>query len=122
MLRTRTGRAWLVKAKSSLLLTVFLSAGTSLPGLDGLLFHLHAGEHQRAQIHVEPAGGCLDHAEHCVLGRTATGAGAVATPLTEVRVEPASRSALKPLPAQPGRSRTRGVIPQPRAPPALRAV
>ena len=110
------------RVKSALLLTVFLSAGTSLPSLDGLLFHQKAGEPQRSQTHIEPAGGCLDHAEHCVLGRTATGAGAVATPVTEVSVEPASPSALKPLPTQPGRSHTRGVIHQPRAPPALRAV
>ena len=110
------------RVKSALLLTVFLSAGTSLPSLDGLLFHQKAGEPQRSQTHIEPAGGCLDHAEHCVLGRTATGAGAVATPVTEVRVEPASRSALKPLLTQPGRSHHRGAIHQPRAPPALRSV
>jgi hypothetical protein len=113
--------ARLIQAKSFLLLAIFLSAGTSLPSLDGLLFHLHAGENQRAQTHVEPAGGCLEHAEHCVLGRTATGSGAVATAVTEVRVEPGSRSALKPFPIQLRRSHTR-VVHQPRAPPALRVV
>jgi hypothetical protein len=78
-----------IQAKAILLLAVFLSAGTTLPSLDGLLFH-SGGESGRAQIHIEPAGGCLDHAEHCVLGRTAPGAAALSTSAAEIRVAPPS--------------------------------
>ena len=111
----------LIRVQSLLLLLVFLAAGTSLPSLDGLLFH-GAGHPERSQTHLEPAGGCLDHAEHCVLGRTATGAGAIGTPSSEVMVGPGSGSALQLLPTSLCRSYHRGVIPQPRAPPALRLV
>ena len=114
--------ARLIRVKALLLLLVFLAAGTSLPSLDSLLFHANAGESQRGRIHVEPAGGCLDHAEHCVLGRTATGAGAIATPIVEVTVEPGDGSALQLLPTSLCRSYARGIIHQPRAPPALRLV
>ncbi|HEX7336135.1 MAG TPA: hypothetical protein VF252_02910 [Gemmatimonadales bacterium] len=112
----------LIRVKSLLLLLVFLAAGTSLPSLDSLLFHGEAGASQRGRIHLEPAGGCLDHAEHCVLGRTATGAGAIATPIIEVTVEPGDGSAHQLRPTSRCRSYPRGGIPQPRAPPALRIV
>jgi hypothetical protein len=84
-----------IRLKASLLLAVFLSAGTTLPSLDGLLFH-GGGEPERAQTHLEPAGGCLEHAEHCVLGRTAAGAGAFVASITEVRVAPPSPPAYRP--------------------------
>jgi hypothetical protein len=113
--------ARLIRAKASLLLAVFLSAGTSLPSLDSLLFHQGAGAAQRSQIHVEPAGGCLDHAEHCVLGRTAT-SGALATLAVEIKVEPVSPSRLGPQPTYSGRGSLRGGLHQPRAPPPLRVV
>jgi hypothetical protein len=76
-----------IQAKAVLLLAVFLSAGSTLPSLDGLLFHGGAGE-PRAQIHIEPAGGCLEHGQHCALGRTAPGAGALVALATEVRAAP----------------------------------
>ena len=76
-----------VQVKAFLLLAVFLSAGTTLPSLDGILFHV-AGESGRAQAHFEPAGDCLDHAQHCVLGLTAPGAGALAPSGTELRTAP----------------------------------
>lgn len=122
MLRTLARNARLAQAKAILLLAVFLSAGTSLPSPDGLMFHHQAGEPERWQTHLEPAGGCLDHAEHCVLGRTATGSGGVATPVTEVSIHPSAPSSLQPSLTLPRRSATRGVIHQPRAPPAPRAV
>jgi hypothetical protein len=77
-----------IRLKAFLLLAVFLSAGTTLPSLDGLL--LHDGEPGRAQTHVEPAGGCLDHAQHCAVGRTAAGNGALAASTTEVRAAAAT--------------------------------
>jgi hypothetical protein len=109
-----------LRAKALLLLAVFLSAGTSLPSLDGLLFHQDAEGAGRAQTHVEPAGGCLEHAGHCVLGRTASGSGADATPSTEVTVEPISRPD-HPLTAHSLLSAAPSGIPHSRAPPVLLA-
>jgi hypothetical protein len=120
MIHTLVRPARLLQAKAFLLLTVFLSAGTSLPSLDGLLFHQHASESGRAQTHLEPAGGCLDHAKHCVLGRTAPGSGADVTPITEATVELASRPAL-PITAQSLFSANPTGLPNSRAPPVLLA-
>jgi hypothetical protein len=61
-------RAWL-------LLVLFLSAGTSLPGADALLNHRHP---ETFRVHFDPAGGCAAHADHGTLGRTPPGAGAAA--------------------------------------------
>lgn len=69
------------------LLVVFLGAGTTLPGPDALLYHWDTAGDLRS--HIEPAGGCASHAEHCTLGRTATGAGASLTSGSVVRVQPA---------------------------------
>ena len=109
-----------LRAKAFLLLAVFLSAGTSLPGPDALLYHGGAAELDRSSSHIEPAGGCLDHAEHCVLGRTATGAGADVPPITVVRAELASRP-IQPITAQPLFSADPTGIPNSRAPPVLLA-
>jgi hypothetical protein len=120
---TRSGparRLHRLRVRASVLLAVFLSAGTSLPSVDGLLFHQDGSEPGRAQTHVEPAGGCLDHANHCVLGRTATGSGADVTPLTEVPVELASRPALS-VAAQSLLSADATGLPNSRAPPVLLA-
>jgi hypothetical protein len=119
MFRSVPTRLWhLRRAKAFLLLAVFLSAGTSLPGPDALLYHNGVTELDRSQSHIEPAGGCLDHAGHCVLGRTASGSGAVVTLVRGVRVEPTNRPAPARLPAVPHTQADRGTVPQPRAPPA----
>jgi len=116
------GRSRLRPAKAFLLLAVFLSAGTSLPSLDALVYHQSATELDRSQSHVEPAGGCLSHTDHCSLGRSASGSGAVATLGGVTRLEPLSSPArlcarrLHPACAD------RGAIPQPRAPPFFRSV
>ena len=118
MFRSVTSRLWhLRRAKAFLLLAVFLSAGTSLPGLDALLYH-HGGEVDRSQSHIEPAGGCLDHAGHCVLGRTASGSGAAVSLVRGVRIEPAGRPVPALLPAVPHTKAYRSTVSQPRAPPA----
>jgi hypothetical protein len=110
------------RAKALFLLAIFLSAGSSLPGLDALVYHDGATELDRSQSHVEPAGGCLSHSDHCSLGRSASGSGAVATPSSATRLEPVS------TPPHPcvGRLQPactdRSAIPQPRAPPFLRSV
>ena len=99
------------------LLSVFLGAGTTLPDPDALLYHWVGGS-DSARPHVEPAGGCGGHLEHCTLGRTATGAGAALAQSPALRIVP-----LEPAPpAQPHLVLSivapRGILPQPRAPPA----
>ena len=112
----------LLRAKAFLLLTIFLSAGTSLPSLDSLVYHHSAAELDRSQTHVEPAGGCLSHSDHCSLGRSASGSGAVGTPSSVTRLDPVP-SPFRPCArrVQPTRA-DRSTIPQPRAPPFFRSV
>jgi hypothetical protein len=110
------------RVKASLLLAVFLAAGTSLPSLDAVLYHSQGSDIERWQSHVEPAGGCLNHLEHCTLGRTATGSEAVAHLSGEPRVQPAEPDIPQPLPASPHISTDRGATARPRAPPILRPV
>ena len=111
-----------LRIKAFLLLAIFLSAGTSLPSLDAVLYHHSATQLERSQSHVEPAGGCLSHSNHCSLGRTASGSGAVATLNGAIRLEPVSG------PTQPCAPRARPTfadrtgVPQPRAPPVFRSV
>ena len=115
-------RPLLRQANAFLLLAIFLSAGTSVPSLDALVYHHGATELDRSQSHVEPAGGCLAHSEHCSLGRTASGSGAVATLSGVTRLEPVSspthRCARHVEPACTDQS----ALPQPRAPPLFRSV
>ncbi|HWN18807.1 MAG TPA: hypothetical protein VNO19_07815 [Gemmatimonadales bacterium] len=103
--------------KAFLLLAVFLSAGTSLPSLDAVVYH-SAAELDRSQSHVEPAGGCLSHSDHCSLGRTAPGSGANVTPITEVRAETGSRPS-RPVSRQSLFSADLTGNPNSRAPPVL---
>ena len=77
---TRRARAWL-------LLTLFLGAGTSLPSPDALLFHWRV-DPLAGRIHVEPAGGCTAHGDHCTLGRTPPGSRAAAALAIVVRYTP----------------------------------
>lgn len=115
-------RSLLRHANAFLLLTVFLSAGTSLPSLDAVVYHHNATELDRSQAHVEPAGGCLAHSDHCNLSRSGSGSGAVATPSGVTRLVPASspthRCARHVEPVCVDQS----ALPQPRAPPLLRSV
>lgn len=108
----------LIRAKALLLLLVFLAAGTSLPSLDSLLFHQDADHPSRSLTHVEPAGGCLDHAEHCVLGRTATVASSVATPTVQIRLQPAGGPVGRPTSKSLQSAEPAGT-PHSRAPPVL---
>ncbi len=116
------GRSDLRQAKAFLLLAVFLLAGTSLPSLDALLYHHNGMELDRSQSHVEPAGGCLSHSDHCTLGRSPSGSGAAATLNSVTRLEPVS-NAPRPCARRDQPTRTdRSAIPQPRAPPFFRSV
>src|SRR5437773_2003487 len=75
----------LARARAWLLLALFLGAGTSLPSADALLHHLHPDPFA-GRVHVEPAGGCAAHSDHCTLGRTPPGSRAVASIAFVVRV------------------------------------
>jgi hypothetical protein len=106
------------KLRAWLLLAVFFGAGTSLPGLDALLFHWHVAD-QHAASHVEPAGGCSAHSDHCTLGRTPPGSRAFGVLAAALRLLPA----LQPVLRSPPGSRWLGLctpsLPHSRAPPAL---
>ena len=117
MSRTR----W-IQTRAILLLAVFFSAGSSLPSLDALVYHTAAGELSRSQAHVEPAGGCLNHAEHCSLGRTAPGSGAVGVAANTPPTASVSAPAPRPLVTQALCGTHRLTLAQPRAPPTLRSV
>jgi hypothetical protein len=111
-----------IQAKALLLLLVFLTAGTSLPSLDALAYHGTAAGSERSRTHIEPAGGCLSHADQCSLGRTASGSGAVAAAEAESRLVATNSLVtqhsplIQPVCADPG------ALPHSRAPPTLRYV
>jgi hypothetical protein len=114
--------ARLIQAKALLLLLVFLAAGTSLPSLDALAYHGNAAGSERSRTHIEPAGGCLSHADACTLGRTASGSGAVAAAEPESDLVPNGRPSVQQcLPIQPVCADA-GALPHSRAPPTLRYV
>jgi hypothetical protein len=103
-------RAWL-------LLALFLGAGTSLPSLDALLFHLHV-DPLAGRVHVEPAGGCTAHADHCTLGRTSPGSRAVAPLVVAIRLAAHVQSAPVRRPPVPALEARVALLPPSRAPPA----
>jgi hypothetical protein len=111
-----------LRAKAFLLLAVFLSAGTSLPSLDALVYHHGTTQLERSQPHVEPAGGCLSHSDHCSLGRGATGSGAVATLSGPVHLEPVPGPTQPCAPCVLPTVADRTGVPQPRAPPVFRSL
>ncbi len=54
----------------ALLLALLFGAGNvGLPAADALLDHASGGAHGGARVHLEAAGGCRNHADHCPLGR-----------------------------------------------------
>jgi hypothetical protein len=57
-----------------LLLTVFVTGGTVLPGLDAALYHRTARRAIASPCALTDAGAALDHAERCTLGRIAPAA------------------------------------------------
>jgi len=111
-------RPGLLRLKAAFLLAVFLAAGTSLPSLDALAYHGEVESSERSRTHVEPAGGCLSHAGHCALGRTAPGSGAGLSLNGTTRIEAAHQPAAPLLSVHPLSSTDRRGNPQSRAPPA----
>ena len=114
--------ARLIQAKALLLLLVFLAAGTSLPSLDAIAYHGAHESSERSRTHVEPTGGCLNHADACSLGRTASGSGAVAGSETESRLLPTSNPVAQYSPQVQPVCADPGALPHSRAPPTLRYV
>lgn len=99
------------------LLAVFLSAGTSLPSLDAVLHHSGSVE-LGSGSHVEVAGGCVDHAGHCELGRTPPGSNAVAGLTGPTHNEPLPQPAQIPAADGPQVDVGRHAAARPRAPPS----
>lgn len=119
----RSGRRrHLLRAKAALLLTVFLSAGTTLPSIDALAYHQEGAGGGKSQPHVEPAGGCASHADQCSLGRSASGSAAFAALSGSTRMELQSHPAQRQIPHLEPPCADLSAVPQPRAPPALRSV
>jgi len=86
----------------ALFLTIlFLGGGTSLPGLDVLLFH-RRGESSQVSTHIESANGCASHIGHCVIGCPASASGALATTafrlLLDTAAPPVSPQSFAPIP------------------------
>jgi hypothetical protein len=102
-------RAWLQ-------LALFLCAGTSLPSPDALLFHTHPDPFS-GRVHVEPAGGCSAHSDHCTLGRTPPGSRAAAAFAVVVRLAPGFRQPVRLLPPVPAFDARVASPSLPRAPP-----
>ena len=85
--------------------------------LDALLFHLHV-DPLAGRVHVEPAGGCTAHADHCTLGRTSPGSRAVAPLVVAIRLAAHVQSAPARRPPVPALEARVAFLPPSRAPPA----
>lgn len=106
------------RIRAFLLLALFLCAGTSLPGLDAVLYHQHP-DRRADETHFDPAGGCGGHADHCTLSRTPPGSRSVLPRATVFRV--ITHAAVSAVQAPVSRIIVGSLrtLPQPRAPPAL---
>lgn len=106
-----------MRLRAFLLLTLFLSAGTSLPGLDAVLYHWHV-DRRTDETHFDPPGGCGGHADHCTLARTPPGSTSIQTLTVEVRLP--TRYSHAPVRSLTTRALVspRGTLPLTRAPPA----
>jgi hypothetical protein len=71
----------LVQRCAAILLLGVLGSGFALPGLDELLYHRLPANVQVDLAHVDQAGGCGSHAEHCIAAPTLYGPRLVASPL-----------------------------------------
>jgi hypothetical protein len=108
-------------ARAFLLLAVFLTAGSSLPSLDALVYHTRAAELERWQTHVEAAGECVSHGEHCTLGRTAPGSNAIGALADEPRVAAFTPPAARSFATQHITGTHSTTLARPRAPPVALA-
>ncbi len=102
-----------------LLLTAFVGSGIGLPGFDLLAHHLGSDHQQPLRPHYDPAGGCHNHAEHCVLGVVTMQPQVVGASVSGIQslAELASRPQAEPAPLPPRAAAIRTT--QSRAPPAV---
>ena len=111
-------RALKARIFALLLLTVFVTGGTVLPGLDAALYHRTAPRATAAPFALTNAGASLDHAERCTLGRIAP----AARPTLSAGELPIVAVPIVALVATPPVSAPRDAkldpVRQPRAPPA----
>jgi hypothetical protein len=94
-----------------------LGSGFALPGLDELLYHRAPASAHADLNHVERAGGCDSHAEHCIAGPTLYAPRLAASPCPTL---PAHTAGVERAPAtlrSDLRSSDRKTPQQPRAPP-----
>jgi len=59
-----------VRRYAAVLLLGVLGSGFALPGLDELLYHRLPTSMRADLAHIDRAGGCDSHAEHCIAGPT----------------------------------------------------
>ena len=59
-----------VRRWAAVLLLGVLGSGFALPGLDELLYHRMPANERANLAHIDRAGGCDSHAEHCIAGPT----------------------------------------------------
>ncbi len=57
------------RLRALLLALLFVAGNVGLPAADALLDHASGIAHGGARVHLEAAGGCRSHADHCPLGR-----------------------------------------------------
>ncbi len=107
-----------MRLRALLLLALFLGAGSSLPSLDAVLYHMHGTERFAGDTHLDPAGGCGGHADHCTLGRTSPGSRSVQPWTVVVRLAPLRAQAPTRSPCPRAIVSPRGTLPRTRAPPA----
>jgi hypothetical protein len=105
---------------AGILLVTFLGAGTSLPGLDELLYHSRPST-EHLGPHVEPAGGCGAHADDCSLGRASSGAGAFVEAAPVLRETLPSPRSVTFRSIAPSVAAAADRLPRSRAPPAHQA-
>ena len=60
----------LVRRGAAVLLFGVLGSGFAVPGLDELLYHRLPATERTDLVHVDQAGGCDSHTEHCIAGPT----------------------------------------------------
>jgi hypothetical protein len=106
-----------IQAQATLLLAVFLAAGTSLPSLDAIFFHTSPEERQ-SWSHIEAAGECVTHSGSCTLARTAPGSGAGILAAAQPKVVAPSLPPASVLVTQHRSDSHRITQARPRAPPA----
>ena len=99
------------------LLLGVLGSGFALPGLDELLYHRLPANVRADLAHVDGAGGCDSHAEHCIAGPTLCAPRLAASPSPVLPAPAAVADRTPALITSDVRSSDLHTPQQPRAPP-----